>query len=100
MLVREELDSYHGRAAFNDRNIEDLLSILSFNVIAGGKKDKQKLTTVSNAIARTIELLCSVKHPGINFSRSRVVTEGQDLYRDFWHSIFSRPCKLTQPVVP
>ena len=55
MRIREELDGYHGRAAFSDRNIEDLLSILSFNVIGGGKKDRDKLETMSAAIARTIE---------------------------------------------
>lgn len=89
MEIREELDSYHGRAAFNDRNIEDLLSILSFNVIGGGKKDKQKLGIMSSAIARTIELLCSVQHPGINFKHGRVVNEGPDLYRNFWKAIFT-----------
>lgn len=31
--VKNELDSYHGRAVFDDRNIEDILSILSFNVL-------------------------------------------------------------------
>ena len=88
MQIREEIDSYHGRAAFNDRNIEDLLSILSFNVIGGDKRDKAKLATMSRAIARTIELLCSVKHPGINFDRNSVVSDGPDLYRTFWNSLF------------
>lgn len=88
MSIREELDSYHGRAAFSDRNIEDLLSILSFNVIGGGKKDRDKLNTMSAAIARTIELTCAVRHPGINFQRSSVVDEGPDIYRQFWKALF------------
>ncbi|MBK8539113.1 MAG: SIR2 family protein [Ardenticatenia bacterium] len=88
MRIREELDGYHGRAAFSDRNIEDLLSILSFNVIGGGKKDRDKLETMSAAIARTIELTCTVRHPGINFLRSSVVDDGPDIYRQFWKALF------------
>lgn len=88
MRIREELDGYHGRAAFNDRNIEDLLSILSFNVIGGGNKDKNKLKTMSTAIARTIELTCTVRHPGINFKLASINESGPDIYRQFWSALF------------
>lgn len=87
--VKNELDSYHGRAVFDDRNIEDILSILSFNVLGGGKGDKDKLNKINRAIARTIELSCSVTHPGVSNSGSNsAVTTGPDIYRKFWRHIF------------
>jgi hypothetical protein len=89
MEIRGELDSYHGRAHFDDRNIEDILSILSFNVLAGHKKDKQKFASMTHAIARTIEICCSVKHPGIEPRGGRVIEDGPDLYRVFWKSLFA-----------
>ena len=88
MAIRDELDGYHGRAMFDDRNIEDILSILSFNVMAGGKKERDKLTAMAHAIARTIELSCTVKHPGIEPRKGRVIADGPDLYRDFWKALF------------
>lgn len=88
MKIRDELDGYHGRAAFNDRNIEDLLSILSFNVLGGGRKDREKLDTMSAAIARTIELTCTVQHPGVDLRTSKSVKDGPNVYRDFWKALF------------
>jgi hypothetical protein len=83
--VTNELDQFHGRAMFDDRNIEDILSILSFNVVAGKKKDKDKLKDLTRAIARTIELTCTVKHDG----RLHVVQdEGPTIYPSFWQALF------------
>jgi len=87
--VKNELDSYHGRAVFDDRNIEDILSILSFNVLGGGKGDKDKLNKINRAIARTIELSCSVTHPGVpRSSKSQAIKTGPDIYRNFWRHLF------------
>lgn len=87
--VKNELDSYHGRAVFDDRNIEDVLSILSFNVIGGGKTDKDKLNKINRAIARTIELSCSVTHTGISKTgQHQAITTGPEVYRNFWRHIF------------
>jgi hypothetical protein len=33
--IRREMDGYHGRVAFDDRNIEDILSMLVFNLMGG-----------------------------------------------------------------
>ena len=88
MRTRDELDGYHGRAMFDDRNIEDVLSILSFNVLAGTRKDRDKLKAMTRAIARTIELSCTVKHPGLKLHRSSVISDGPDLYRAFWIELF------------
>jgi len=78
--IRKELDGYHGRAAFDDRNIEDILSILAFNAMGGAKKDKEKLAWIEDAIVKTIELSCTVKenHDG----KSRVPG---DVYQHLWY---------------
>jgi len=87
--VKNELDGYHGRAQFNDRNIEDILSILTFNVLGGKRSDKNKLDKMNRAIARTIELSCSVTHPGVLPNGSvKVVNTGPDIYRSFWRGMF------------
>ncbi len=59
--LRERLDGYHGRASFDDRNIEDLLSILSFDELGKRQSKSSGLSLMSKAIARTIELTCNVK---------------------------------------
>src|SRR6185436_14598481 len=59
--IREELNGYHGRASLDDRNIEDILSILSFNLVRGNSMDKEKLDWMTKAIVRTIELSSNIK---------------------------------------
>lgn len=85
--VRNELDGYHGRAAFNDRNIEDILSLLSFNLLGGKKSDQEKLVWFIKAIARTIELTCNIKHNG---NLGSIQSDGASVYRHFWHNLFTR----------
>lgn len=88
--IRDELNIYHGRASFDDRNIEDILSILSFNALAGDKKDRNKLSSFNEAITRTIELSCEVTHPGV-FPRGegQIHEIGSDHYRAFWKALFA-----------
>lgn len=90
MEVRNDLDRYHGRASFDDRNIEDILSILSFNVLSGSERAREQLATINKAIGRTIELTCGVKHPGIPQPEGRwsIVEAGPSDYRHFWNSLF------------
>lgn len=85
--IRRELDSYHGRANFDDRNLEDILSILSFNVLSGDDPAEEKLKELIKAIARTIELTCTVKHDG---TVNRIQEIGPNIYRDFWSKLFER----------
>jgi len=87
MKVKNELDGYHGRAAFNDRNIEDILSILSFNLIGGKKADLEKQKWFIRAITRTIDLTCKVQHDGI---LTRIQEDGDEVYRSFWYGLFNR----------
>lgn len=87
--IRRELDGYHGRVTFDDRNIEDLLSMLAFNVLGGGRSDKNKLVAFTNAISTTIELSCNVKHPGYpTDNRFSIVNSGDEIYRRFWKALF------------
>jgi SIR2-like domain len=89
MKVRNELDSYHGRASFNDRNIEDILSILTFSTIGGKRSDREKLNWIVKAIARTIELTCTVKHSGDLETLETGLLE-RDIYWNFWENLFKR----------
>lgn len=62
MKMRDHLNSYHGRASFDDRNIEDILSILTFKEMAEDNNSNDYLSIIRKAISRTIELTCNVKH--------------------------------------
>jgi hypothetical protein len=64
MAIKETLDNYHGRVYFNDRNLEDILSILTFNAMAGGGARRKELEIFVKAISRTIELTSCVQHNG------------------------------------
>lgn len=77
MRIRFELDGYHGRAMFDDRNIEDILSLLSFNALA--EDDRANLSAMTKAIARTIELSCNVKHLGVRPAVCRDIREGPEV---------------------
>jgi len=89
--IRSEMDGYHGRVAFDDRNIEDILSMLAFNQLGGGKSDKDKLKSFTNAISTTIELSCNVKHSGIPINnRYTKIDDGDEIYRRFWKALFNR----------
>lgn len=85
IAIKNELDSYHGRALFDDRNLEDILSILSFNEIQSSKTSKGGLFWFTKAISRTIELTCNVKHDGENNIKNPCPTP----YWQFWQNLFS-----------
>lgn len=90
LKVRSELDGYHGRAVFDDRNIEDILSILTFNVLGGGEGEKERFSAFVKAISTTIELSCEVEHAGLNDERTYSVNKsGNDVYRNFWLALFA-----------
>ena len=88
MSIRAELDNIHGRAVFDDRNIEDILSVLAFNVLGGGKKDKNKFDTVTRAICRTIELCSTIVDPRLADGHATVISDSPHVYRTFWHGMF------------
>lgn len=89
LAVRDELDAYHGRASLDVWNLEEVLSILSLNALAGRGSDKRKLELMTRAIARTIEITCNVRHPG---SLDQPILSGEGrvgTYESFWHSLFA-----------
>lgn len=91
MNVFAELDTFHGRAEFDDRNIEDVLSILSFNALSGEPGSTRNLGEVNRAIGRTIELTCEVKHPGLPPDEVyTVVEDGPRGYGTMWQRLFER----------
>jgi hypothetical protein len=79
--VRDELDQYHGRARFDDRNIEDILSILTFNLYEKKKIDQNRMDWIIKAIERTIELSCKVN---FDETKNAIQNNGDVVYRDFW----------------
>jgi len=83
--IKNELDTYHGRALFDDRNIEDILSILSFNETRGTKADKTRLHCFIRAISKTIELTCNVKYE----NNGSIQDIGSKQYRRFWINLLN-----------
>jgi hypothetical protein len=84
--VRDELDHYHGRANFDDRNIEDILSILTFNLYEGKSNDRKRLNWIIKAIERTIELYCKVKY---DEKKNMIQEFGNHTYIEFWDALLN-----------
>ena len=82
MAIRKELDTYHGRAMFDDKNLEDILSLLSFDEMLGGSQSHKKMSTFVKAISRTVELTCRMV-PGIT-------EQCVGPYYSFWLSLLGR----------
>ncbi|MEW6401134.1 MAG: hypothetical protein AB1649_05000 [Chloroflexota bacterium] len=87
LQVRNQLDGYHGRASFDDHNIEDILSILSFNIMGGDDTDRDNLKWMIQGIVRTIELTCTIKHDG---ELNKIQEIGPEIYRYFWRKLINR----------
>ncbi len=83
MGIKDTLDNYHGRVYFNDRNLEDILSILSFNAMAGGRARRKELDIFVAAISRTIELTSCVQHNG----EAKYYGGCPGQYTKLWHQV-------------
>src|SRR5438876_8216 len=55
--IREDLERYNSRAFFDIWNLEDILSLLSFEALAD-ETQAAKYDMLVKAVARTIELSC------------------------------------------
>lgn len=86
LKVIHDLDGYHGRANFDDRNIEDILSILTFNQYEKTRSASDSIKSVVNAISRTIELRCTIKTIS---EGTRYDVKEHDIYQDFWRGLLS-----------
>ena len=93
--AREELDGYHGRVSVDVWNIEDLLSILSMNALAGGKSEKMRLDWMIQAIAVVIEITGESEHSG-DFDVIQNA-KGPEIYQNFWHTIINWSRDKNQP---
>ena len=84
--IRVGLERYNSRANFNMRNLEDVLSLLSFEALAGGEA-LQKYQTWVKAITRTVEL--STSHPYINAPRETSDYK-KTPYHHFWDALLGK----------
>lgn len=93
--IRTQLERYNTRASFNDRNLEDILSLLSFEALDGGE-NAASYETLVKAVARTVELSCSAKHhdatPNIPFNHNHV-------YDHIWRALLSEKLIQTAPAL-
>jgi len=90
--LRVELERYNSRAFFDNRNIEDILSLLSFEAIADGQRSKYD--HMVKAIARTIELSCSFR-----FKKSLERPLGGIDYHGFWHCLLHSEIRNAFPAL-
>lgn len=96
--VRNSLDVFHGRSNYNDRNIEDILSILQFNKMAGDKNASKGIVIFNKAIKLTIDLTCSIREGDTNFGY--FAHERNDVYEEFWKALEARARQgLENPII-
>lgn len=81
--IRVGLERYNSRANFNIRNLEDVLSLLSFEALAGGIA-VENYQTWKRAITRTIEL--STSHPFRDANEAKYERR-ETVYHQFWHTV-------------
>jgi hypothetical protein len=84
--IRDGMERYQPRVAINQFNLEQVLSILSFEALVGAENGVEKLEAFKKAISLTIELTCSVTHHG---KLNSIHEDGPAVYREFWKSLFS-----------
>jgi hypothetical protein len=92
--IRVELERYNSRAAFDGRNLEDVLSLLSFESLRG-ESQMGSYKTFVRAIAKTIELAC--KHPySLEFETA---LNNHGIYTGFWHALLNPNLQAALPAL-
>lgn len=86
--IINELSSYHKVVRFEDDNIEDVMSMLAFDLMSEKRRAKSKLSAFIKAIVETIEISCKVKHPGVqginlNWNHDKIRP-----YNELWNHLF------------
>ena len=89
LAARDVLDSFHGRAALDVWNLEDILSVLVFS-------NPDLLPKMTKAIARVIELTCSVQHNG----SLEQLPESRGLHGELWETLLKWSHATSRPVPP
>ena len=85
--IRLGFEKYQSRASFDTRNLEDVLSLLSFEKLKNTTHTEDNYNTFVKEVASTIELSCTVKHkvnPSIDEHRKH------DLYDRFCTYLLSK----------
>src|ERR1035438_8277082 len=91
--IRNELERYNSRAFFDNRNLEDILSLLSFEALDDEKRTNYD--TMVRAVAKTIELSC--KHP---YTGCMPIASGRGgVYAYFWSCLFNRQVETALPAL-
>jgi hypothetical protein len=96
--IRKELGSYQSRAYFDDRNLEDLLSILSFELFSGRSEWIQKYEIIVEAISLVIELSCNLKFEEIT-PKSPYFRNLNNSYQALWQALFSEKLRSNLPAI-
>jgi hypothetical protein len=95
IAICESLERYNSRAFFDIRNLEDILSLLSFEALRDETLHTERYSTMVKAVARTIELSCVFDYA----SEPPASPRSQTHYQEFWHSLFARPLRENLPVL-
>jgi hypothetical protein len=94
-VIRVGLERYNSRANFNMRNLEDVLSLLSFESLAGGEALERYQTWVK-AVTRTVEL--STSHPNPKLKMDNLHYE-RTLYHQFWNVLLGQESSSQPPAL-
>jgi hypothetical protein len=92
--IRRDLEPYSSRAFFDIHNLEDILSLLSFEALADGAYSA-RYDTLVKAVARTIELSC--KFP--NEARPPDIPRHYDSYWGFWNVLLDPTLRMASPAL-
>ncbi len=93
--IRVGLERYNSRANFSMRNLEDVLSLLSFEALAGGEA-LQKYQTWVRAITRTVEL--STIHTYSDTPRE-TPHYNKAPYHEFWDCLLGKNANSNPPAL-
>jgi len=96
--IRVELERFNSRANFRLRNLEDVLSLLSFEAMSG-TDSKAKYETWVKAITRTIELTTKFPPPDGSRPLDDAINYKRTLYHAFWDSILGQDTPTDPPAI-
>lgn len=91
--IRIDLERYNSRAFFDNRNLEDILSLLSFEALADGEQAKYELWV--KAVARTIELSCEHQYSQQPLAEPR----GGSHHHAFWNCLLHDQIREALPAL-
>lgn len=94
LQIKKELEAYSSRAAFELDNLEDILSLLSFESL-GDDSRAEKYRLMVKAVSRTIELSCKIPNP----QQATAEFFAHSYYRELWHILFDPKVRPANPAI-